>query len=72
MERMKQYDLVLDHLRRYGKITQKDALLQYSIERLPARIIELRRDHYKIRTEITVSKNQFGVPVKHATYVFEG
>lgn len=48
---MTQNSLILDHLRRTGSITQREALLDYSVQSLTKRISELRARGYKIKSE---------------------
>lgn len=46
-----QNSLILDHMRRTGSITQREALLDYSVQSLTKRISELRQRGYKIKSE---------------------
>lgn len=46
-----QNSLILDHMRRTGSITQREALLDYSVQSLTKRISELRARGYKIKSE---------------------
>ena len=48
---MTQTTLILDHMKRTGSITMREALLDYSIQSLTKRISELRKAGYKIETE---------------------
>lgn len=48
---MTQNQVLLMHLKRTGSITQREAILDYSIQCLPKRIQELRDSGVKIRTE---------------------
>lgn len=48
---MTQNILILNHLKRTGSITQREALLDYSVQSLTKRISELRRGGYKIVSE---------------------
>jgi hypothetical protein len=48
---MTQNALILHHLRRTGSITQREALIDYSIQSLTKRISELRTMGFKIRSE---------------------
>ena len=69
---MTQKQIVLDHIRLHGKITDLDAYNNYAIRRLGARICDLRAEGYKIRTENTKGKNRFGQVTNYATYIWEG
>lgn len=46
-----QNSMILDHMMRTGSITQREALLDYSIQCLTKRIQELREAGWKINTE---------------------
>ena len=48
---MTQNAMILDHMMRTGSITQREALLDYSIQCLTKRIQELREAGWKINTE---------------------
>jgi hypothetical protein len=47
---MTQKDLILQHIKKQGSISMREALMDYSIQSLTGRIAELRRDGFKIRT----------------------
>lgn len=67
-----QKEKVLNHLQKYGRITDLEAYALYAIRRLGARIWDLRSDGYIIRTEDTKGKNRFGQITRFATYILEG
>ena len=46
-----QNTLIINHMLRTGSITQREALLDYSIQSLTKRISELRNRGYKIKSE---------------------
>jgi hypothetical protein len=46
-----QNKIILNHLRRTGSITQREALIDYSIQSLTKRISELRMDGFVIASE---------------------
>ena len=48
---MSQNALILDHLKRTGSITMREALLDHSVQCLTKRIQELREAGWKIETE---------------------
>jgi hypothetical protein len=48
---MTQNSLIISHLLRAGSITQREALLDYSVQSLTKRISELRARGYKIKSE---------------------
>lgn len=49
---------ILEHLKKHGGITPLDALERYGCLRLGARICDLRREGWTIRTEPTVIKRR--------------
>ena len=69
---MNQTDMVLNHMRRYGSITPREADSEYGIMRLGARIWDLKRIGYRIKKEEVKSTNRFGDPVHFARYRLEG
>ena len=66
-----QEKLVLEHLKTYGGITSWFAFEAYGITRLSAYIHNLRKDGYKITTEMCTGKNRFGNAVNFARYILE-
>ena len=48
--KLTQYDRVLEHLQKNGKLSQKQAIRLYGAYRLSAIIYILRKDGYKITT----------------------
>jgi hypothetical protein len=48
---MTQQSLILNHLRRTGSITLREALIDYSVQSLTKRISELRNKGVKIASE---------------------
>ena len=51
MANMTQNTLIINHLIRAGSITQREAMIDYSIQSLTKRISELRGKGYKIKSE---------------------
>lgn len=70
-KRITQYDRILDHLMKNGKISQKQAINLYGAYRLSAIIYNLRKDGYSIKTTFKVGKNRFGDCVNWAEYLLE-
>lgn len=66
-----QYDRVLDHLKKNGKLSQKQAINLYGAYRLSAIIHVLRKDGYDISTNYKSGKNRFGDNVTWAEYKLE-
>ena len=48
---MNQNDMIIAHLQRTGSITQREALMDHSIQSITKRISELRKAGFKIETE---------------------
>ena len=65
---MSQRMKVLRFLREVGPITPLDAIKEFGIMRLAARIWELRKEGYKIVKTTATSKNRFGEEVRFARY----
>ena len=69
---MTQREMILKHLKRYGKITDVQAFNNFGIRRLGARVFELREQGYPILTKMTTKPNRYGKNVSFATYILEG
>ena len=68
---MKQTERILRHLQDVGEITPMDAIRDYGIMRLGARIWDLKHLGYPIRTEIKTGKNRYGEDTHWAVYRLE-
>jgi len=68
--KISQTDKVLRHLRDYGAINPAQAMNDYGIFRLAARIKDLRDLGYYIETEYVRSTNRYGETVRFAEYQF--
>ena len=68
---MTQCERVLHHLREVGSITDAEAVAEYGIHRLAARIYDLRRAGMKITKEMVKGKNRFGETTRFARYRLE-
>lgn len=64
-EKATQYEMCGQYLQMFGEITPLEALTAFGCFRLSAIIYDLRKDGWKIRTEINEGKK------KYAIYVFE-
>ena len=62
---------VLRHLQDYGTITPLDALREYGIMRLGARIYDLRRHGYSIEKKLVQGRNRYGEVTHWAEYRLE-
>ena len=67
---MTKKEKILNHLKKYRKITPLEALNEYGSMRLGAVIFELRKN-YKIRTNLIDVPTRFGNSTV-AQYVYEG
>ena len=68
MQRVTQRERVLMYLKQFGSITPLQALKEFGIMRLAARIWELRKRGYNISKTTGTAKNRFGEEVKFARY----
>ena len=69
---MSQKQMILEHLKEHGSITDLVAYRKYAIRRLGARIWDLRSEGYIITSKETKKKNRFGKETRFATYILEG
>ena len=65
MEREKQTAVILNHLRQYGGLTALEAVRNYGIMRLAARIADLRDSGIGIRSERVAVLDERGKEVGH-------
>ena len=63
-----QCEKVLDYMRRFGSITQIEALQDIGCMRLASRISDLRYQGYAIGRRMKTSKNRYGEEVHFAEY----
>lgn len=68
---MTQTEQVLSHIMEYGSITQLEAMEEFGIMRLGARIWDLRAAGVPIVTETETKKNRYGKPVSYAKYMID-
>lgn len=47
---MTQNEMIIEHMKRTGSITMREALIDYSVQSLTKRIQELRAEGYKIES----------------------
>ncbi|MBR0463434.1 MAG: hypothetical protein IJJ23_03520 [Clostridia bacterium] len=66
-----QMDKVLRHLRDFGTITPMDAMRDYSIMRLGARVWDLKRRGYNVTSRIVQGENKYGEPTHWAEYTLQ-
>ena len=60
MKRKTQKEVVLWHLQNHGTITSWEAIKEYGITRLAARVFYLKEDGHDIETETKQVENRFG------------
>ena len=63
---------ILHHLEEAGSITAKEAMDEYGIMRLSARINELKDAGYKVCKIMENSENRFGEQTRYARYYLGG
>ena len=66
--KMKQVDRILRHIKDFGSITQHEAITEYGIMRLAARIADLKELGYLFSVEMKKGKNRYGEPTHYAEY----
>lgn len=69
--RKTQKELVLDHLKHYGKITTMEAIMRYGITRLSARIYDLRHDDGYVIGSKRILKREDGRTIVHDEFYLE-
>ena len=67
--KLTQCDKVLRHLRDHGYITSLEAINEYGILRLSARIADLKDKGIPIASMRTTGKNRYEEPVSYSVYV---
>lgn len=65
---MTQHERILRHLEDVGSLTQAEAMQEYGIARLSARISELKSAGYPIRREMVAGHNRYQEPISYARY----
>ena len=68
---MTQCEQVLKYLQDFGSITPLQAVADLCVDRLAARISDLRRGGYVIRRRMMTAKNRYGKRVRFAEYRLE-
>ncbi len=68
---MTQKERILNHLKKFGSITQKDAWELYGASRLSGIIDYLRKkDGYNITTQMVKGKNRYGETTYFGVYTY--
>lgn len=68
---MTQEEKVLRHLKQFGSITSWEAIMEYGITRLSAKIFNLRKEGYEIESERVTTKNRFDENCTFAKYMLK-
>ena len=68
---MTQEEQILEYMERNGSITPLEAMNEFGIMRLGARIYDLKESGVKIITETVTSRNRAGKRVRFARYRLE-
>ena len=63
-----QCERILRHLKDYGSITSMEAMNEYGIMRLAARINDLRAQGIAIASEVKTGKNRYGEDTHFSVY----
>ena len=66
--KISQCDRILRHLRDHGSISHLEAYSEYGIQRLAARIKDLKERGHNIISEIKHGKNRYGEPTHYSVY----
>jgi len=66
--KQKQIRRVLAYIETHGSITQDEAKIHLSVERLPSRVCDIKRMGYPIDSKWEKGKNQFGEPCRYKRY----
>lgn len=69
---MSQNQRVLQHMMKWGSITQREAYECYGVMRLGARIDDLRHMGHRIVSRMEKGENRYGETVRYARYRLEG
>ncbi len=71
MSKLTQCDRIIRHLNDYGSISSYEAMTEYGIYRLGARIFDLKARGHSIVTEMKTGKNRYGENTHYAVYKLE-
>lgn len=65
---MTQCERIIRHLKDYGTITATEAMQEYGIQRLAARIADIRAHGIPVVSEMAAGKNRYGETTHFAVY----
>ena len=71
MKKISQTEMILEHMKRYGGITTKEASDYYGCTRLSARIYDLKQLAYRISDEFVTVKDRYGRKCQVKRYSLE-
>ena len=63
-----QWELVLRHMKRHGKISTMQAFTLYGCTRLPARVADLKEKGINVRKTMVTKVNRYGQKTRYAEY----
>jgi hypothetical protein len=63
-----QTEVLYEHLKKYGTVTQIEAFEKYGIFRAASRIHEMRKAGIAVDSTLKTGKNRYGVDVRYAEY----
>ena len=66
--KLTQCERIIRHLKDYGTITSREAMIEYGIMRLASRINDLKRKGYAISSEVQKGKNRYGETTWFSVY----
>lgn len=66
-----QVEIIIDHMKTKGAITALEAMRRYGIGRLAARIADIKKRGYAVRTETVTSVTRLGKKMRYARYTIE-
>lgn len=62
---------LLKYMKKNGSLTQAEAAEKLGIWRLGARIYDLKRMGYPVKSEMVRDYNRYGTPIRYARYSLE-
>ena len=71
MSRTSQSQRIVDYMTEYGSITPLEAIRDIGCYRLAARISDIKKQGYPVKTEIIAVKNRMGTTSNVARYSLE-
>lgn len=65
---MTQCERIIRHLNDFGRITSREAMMEYGIYRLASRISDLKKQGYIFDVTFESGKNRYGETTSYAVY----